>query len=113
MGGKICHKHGVPCIGSFPGKYGGGWNKVMEVGDRMEDDNSVATVFLPKLTPKFGSHAENPETNRCYCYDMYGEEKEWGCEWFSVWSSNIEEAVSWKQRLQVFFFEGMKGKGKV
>jgi hypothetical protein len=44
---------------------------------------------------------------------MYGEKKEWGCMWFQLWREHIMKAVSLDQRLQVFFFEGLVGKGKI
>jgi hypothetical protein len=44
---------------------------------------------------------------------MYGEKKDWGCKWFQLWREHITKAVSLNQRLQVFFFEGLVGKGKI
>jgi hypothetical protein len=44
---------------------------------------------------------------------MYGEKKEWGCKWFQLWRGHITKAVSLDQRLQVFYFEGFVGKGKI
>jgi hypothetical protein len=44
---------------------------------------------------------------------MYGEKKDWGCKWFQLWREHITNAVSLNQRLQVFFFEGLVGKGKI
>ena len=44
---------------------------------------------------------------------MYGEKKDWGCKWFQLWREHTTKAVSLKQRLQVFFFEGLVGKGKI
>ena len=44
---------------------------------------------------------------------MYGEKKEWGCKWFQVWREHITKAISLDQRLQVFYFEGLVGKGKI
>jgi hypothetical protein len=31
-------------------------------------------------TPKFGKHSINPDTGRCWCHDLYGESKCWGCQ---------------------------------
>jgi hypothetical protein len=44
---------------------------------------------------------------------MYGKKKEWGCKWFQLWREHITKAVSLNQRLQVFFYEGLAGKGKI
>jgi len=31
-------------------------------------------------TPKFGKHGINPDTGKCWCHDLYGESKCWGCQ---------------------------------
>lgn len=96
--GQILHMSGCPCISSFPGKFENGWNAVVGTGKLAL--MSVACVFLPKGTPKFGQHANNPDTpGKCFCYSLYGEKKGWGCMWFRVWADLVEEAVSLKQRL--------------
>jgi hypothetical protein len=41
---------------------------------------SVACVFFTQHTPKFGEHSTNPVTGRCWCHDLYGESKCWGCQ---------------------------------
>jgi hypothetical protein len=38
---------------------------------------------LPKPstdTTKFGMHGINPDTGKCWCHDLYGESKCWGCQ---------------------------------
>ena len=37
---------------------------------------SAAVVFLPQHTLHFGKHGGD----RCYCEEMYGEVKPWGCK---------------------------------
>ncbi|CAE7418596.1 unnamed protein product [Symbiodinium sp. KB8] len=37
----------------------------------------------------------------------------WGCEWFSAWKKNVEEAMSLGQTLHVFYFENRVGQGKL
>ena len=37
----------------------------------------------------------------------------WGCHWFEAWKSNVDKAKERKQVLHIFYFEGMKGKGKM
>ena len=39
--------------------------------------------------------------------------KPWGCRWFEIWRAHIETAVSREQNLQVVFFDGHRGCGKV
>ena len=41
---------------------------------------SVACVFFTQHTPKFGQHGINPDTGKCWCYNLYGESKCWGCQ---------------------------------
>ena len=49
----------------------------------------------------------------CWCIPLYGEKKPWGCRWWSKWIANIELAVKKGAILDVYFFNGKKGKGKV
>jgi hypothetical protein len=37
----------------------------------------AAVVFLPEHTADFGGHG----SDKCYCVEMYGERKPWGCRW--------------------------------
>jgi hypothetical protein len=46
---------------------------------------SVACVFFTQHTPKFGQHGINPDTGKCWCYNLYGESKCWGCQVSSAW----------------------------
>ena len=39
--------------------------------------------------------------------------KPWGCKWFQLWREAIETAVKNDQTLQVYFFAGRVGQGKV
>jgi hypothetical protein len=41
---------------------------------------SVACVFFTQHTPKFGEHCTNPDTGKCWCHNLYGESKCWGCQ---------------------------------
>ena len=50
---------------------------------------SAAVVFLPNLTTNFGQHGEE-----CFCIEMYGEKKPWGCRWFAIWRQHIETALT-------------------
>jgi hypothetical protein len=38
---------------------------------------SSSVVFLPEHTTAFGQHG----SDKCYCVEMYGEIKVWGCKW--------------------------------
>ena len=48
-----------------------------------------------------------------YCVEMYGEVKPWGCKWFQLWRQHVKTAVARHQKLQVFYFNGLIGKGKI
>eukprot|EP00961_Rhodomonas_salina_P294003 3934190-Rhodomonas_salina.1 len=63
---------------------------------------SVACVFLPERTSRYGQHETDAERGdgSCLCHAMYGEPKPWGCVWMGVWQSNVRKAVQLRQRLQ-------------
>jgi hypothetical protein len=75
---------------------------------------SVACVFFTQHTPKFGKHGINPGTGKCWCHNMYGESKCWGCQWFVEWWENVKEAYYvHKQRIIVYYFPGQVKQGKI
>ena len=104
-----------PCICSWPGKYESAWDMLVE--SSRERGLSAAVVFLPEGSEHFGSHDPIPHEEalegECWCIPLYGEEKPWGCRWWTHWVANIEKAVEYGAELNVFFFEKKKGQGKV
>ncbi|CAK9009127.1 Uncharacterized protein SCF082_LOCUS10180 [Durusdinium trenchii] len=60
-----------------------------------------------------------PEERKAYeeeakkAWEKYGKVASWGCEWFVVWMEQVKQAVQLGQRLQVVFFPGQRGQGKV
>jgi len=74
-------------------------------------------VFLQEGSRHFGIHETIPKTEEllgdCWCTPLYGEQKPWGCRWWTQWIQNLEEAIKKSSELQVYFFQNMKGKGKV
>ena len=42
-----------------------------------------------------------------------GEQKEWGCKWFDCWMRNVKAAVAEGHVLEVVYFAGEVGQGKV
>ena len=106
---------GKPCVSSWPGKYASAWDALVQKsrGGHL----SAAVVFLPEGSRHFGIHDQIPTAEKlpgaCWCTPLYGEQKPWGCRWWTHWIKNIEEAVEKGAELQVYFFEKMKGKGKV
>ena len=106
---------GKPCVSSWPGKYESAWNALVKASRRGR--LSAAVVFLPEGSRHFGIHDRIPKAEdlrgACWCTPLYGERKPWGCRWWTHWIQNIEEAVEKRAELQVYFFDKMKGKGKV
>ena len=106
---------GKPCVSSWPGKYVSAWDALVQKsrGGHL----SAAVVFLPEGSRHFGIHDAIPTAENlpgdCWCTPLYGEQKPWGCRWWTHWIKNIEEAVEKGAELQVYFFHNMKGKGTV
>ena len=113
--GNVIPDRSKPCVCSWPGKYEAAWQHLV---DRSYNGQiSAAVVFLPKGSRNFGQHDSIPSSEglegNCWCWPLYGKQKPWGCRWWSLWVENIEKAVCCGVELQVFFFEHMKGQGKV
>ena len=106
---------GMPCVVSFPGKHESAWDVLVRAsrGGHL----SVAEVFMPQGSREFGIHDPIPKAEElpgdCWCVPLYGEEKPWGCRWWTHWIQNIEEAVATASELQVYFFHNKRGLGKV
>ena len=103
------------CICSWPGKYEEAWDTMVNAS--LGGEVSAAVVFLPEGTSHFGIHdripADEDLEGDCWCTPLYGERKPWGCRWWTRWIANIETAVELGQTLEVYFFQGMVGQGKV
>ncbi|CAE7612953.1 unnamed protein product [Symbiodinium sp. CCMP2456] len=112
--GSVLEWVGRPCVCSWPGKYEGAWDSL--VSSSRNGDVSAAVVFLPDGTADFGHHAEIPDAEgivgECWCVPLYGEQKPWGCRWWSHWIANIEEAVKKNAELEVYYFVDHVGRGK-
>eukprot|EP00913_Durusdinium_trenchii_P017802 g16727.t1 len=64
----------------------------------------------------YNSSPEKKEEADKEAQQKYEENKRrapWGCAWFPAWMKNGHKAVEQGQKLQVVFFAGQKGKGKV
>ena len=75
--GKVQAVQGVPCISSFPGKFEDEWREVVALGSEDAGVVSVACVYLPLHTPRFGQHVNDPSTGHCYCESIYGKCQAW------------------------------------
>ena len=117
--GNVLPKRDTVC--SWPGKYAAAWDNLV-AGSR-RNDISAAVVFLPEGSEHFGFHDPIPAKfakhglqdlhGECWCTPLYGEQKPWGCRWWSKWIANIQLAVSQECTLVVYYFNGMRGQGKV
>ncbi|CAE7471395.1 unnamed protein product [Symbiodinium natans] len=103
---------------SWPGKYASAWAEL--VAGARQNDISAAVVFLPEGSQHFGLHDPIPAKEElqdlhgeCWCTPLYGEQKPWGCRWWSKWIANIELAVKQNATLEVYYFNGKMGLGKV
>ena len=103
------------CVCSWPGKYEPAWDALV-TGSR-SGNISAAVVFLPEGSTHFGRHDTIPEEEKlpgtCWCVPLYGGRKPWGCRWWTKWIANIESARREGAEMEVYFFKGMKGRGKV
>ncbi|CAE7873633.1 hypothetical protein AK812_SmicGene35357 [Symbiodinium microadriaticum] len=113
--GKVVCERGRPCVASWPGKYAGAWDSL--VSQSRSGQVSAAVVFLPEGTDDYGQCDSIPEAEglpgTCWCTPLYGEQKPWGCRWFTKWRQNIETAVESGAELEVYYFQNHVGKGKV
>eukprot|EP00439_Symbiodinium_sp_Y106_P013137 s1573_g1.t3 len=93
----------------------GAWERL--VAESRQGQVSAAVVFLPDGTKDSGKHDRIPEeeglTGTCWCTPLYGEQKPWGCRWWTKWMANVELAVKSGAQLDVDFMKGQVGKGKV
>jgi hypothetical protein len=83
--GHIPEVHGGTCVASWPGIYAKQWDK--RIAGSSACELSAAVVFLPEHTMLYGKHG----SDKCYCKEMYGHVRPWGCRWFelvSVWESS-------------------------
>ena len=120
----------VKTVVSFPGQYEDDWEcLVRRSGERTQLERTVkqplpshtpyykagstSCIFLPKGSPFHGSHPPKPDgSGKCWCEDLYGEVQDFGCMWFTVWQTSLQNAVDKKHTLVVVYKAGQKGHGK-
>ena len=89
-------------IASFPGIYQDIWKRLTR-SKRI----SCSCVFFPDGHILFGKHMQ-VGPGRCKCFDLYGQVKPWGCQWFSRWDTNTQEAVNMNLPLIVVYKRGFR-----
>ncbi|CAE7683135.1 unnamed protein product, partial [Symbiodinium necroappetens] len=116
--GKLRERHPrtrAAVRGQLAWEYAGAWESLVSQGRNGEV--SAAVVFLPEGTDDYGQCDSIPEAEglpgTCWCTPLYGEQKPWGCRWFTKWRENIETAVQSGAELEVYYFQNRVGKGKV
>jgi hypothetical protein len=72
--GNVLPNTHIKCVVSWPGVYARLWDSLVALS--RADELSAAVVFLPDRTEHFGAHG----SDKCYCEEMYGEKKPWGCK---------------------------------
>ncbi|CAK9018640.1 Uncharacterized protein SCF082_LOCUS14167 [Durusdinium trenchii] len=112
--GKVIEEPGTACVASWPGIYATAWHYLAMRA--RGGQTSAAVVFLPKGTQHYGKHYPIPKEEglqgECWCFALYGEKKEWGCQWWSVWIENVYRAMVCGAVLHVYYCEGFCGRGK-
>lgn len=72
---------------SFPGIHGYAWNVLTNRWSNL----LTSCIFLPdKTSLGYGQH---PNGAACHCHHLYGEQKEWGCEWYVMWMAKTRAAA--------------------
>lgn len=103
VAGRLGH-HGTCCTCSFPGDAYDQWIQLTTSAEN--GTLSTACVFLTTEEEGLGRHTTNPETDRCWCFDLYGTEQPWGCHWFTEWCHLVHEAQGKGQMPVVFYQRG-------
>eukprot|EP00913_Durusdinium_trenchii_P003216 g2974.t1 len=83
--------------------------------EQMDKEQAEAAVMCKVVvaedaTPEERQKAEEEAKQK---YEENQRRAPWGCAWFPAWMKNGHKAVEKGQKLQVVFFAGQKGQGKV
>ena len=80
-------------ICTFPGKYERIWNT-----DMTGRDICTTCVFFPPGSILAGKHVMlEGGKGKCRCFELYGEQKPWGCFWFTSWIQNENKVEALNQ----------------
>jgi hypothetical protein len=80
---------------SFPGIHKKHWDKLIS-----SLNLSTCCVFFPGKHMYFGKHLIDPENcnGACYCIQLYGGIKPWGCMWFGPWIAQLIKGILLNQQ---------------
>jgi hypothetical protein len=80
---------------SFPGIHKKHWDELIKKGGL-----STCCVFFPGRHAFFGIHVRDPASGsgKCYCEQLYGGERPWGCKWFERWVELLLEGLAQDQQ---------------
>ena len=118
-------KH-IRTIVSFPGIYAKDWACLVRRSKKRVSFDSLAKdgansryeaggtscVFLPPGSNLFGGHKHPEGDPECWCFKLYGEKADFGCQWFHEWMLRLEQAQKNEHTLVVVYKIGTKGHGK-
>eukprot|EP00438_Fugacium_kawagutii_P032987 Skav223988 [mRNA] locus=scaffold6785:22270:23115:+ [translate_table: standard] len=82
---------GSPTVVSFPGVHGLAWTFLTQLPSAMP----TTCVFLPDATAAgYGDHVaiKRHPLRKCFCWELYGEVKQFGCKWYEIWMQNTHRA---------------------
>eukprot|EP00438_Fugacium_kawagutii_P013607 Skav203000 [mRNA] locus=scaffold1344:153833:158975:+ [translate_table: standard] len=82
--------------------------KIKHAKDKARHTNAV--VISEDATK---DEMEKAKQRAIVAWEKSGKTASWGCAWYEVWLQKVTEAVAQGQKLQVVFFAGEKGQGKV
>ena len=87
-----------------------GTDKVQEEEETWKAQYTGAVVIREDASEEELKKAEQKAKEAC---KKNGNRASWGCAWFEEWKQNVAKAVELGQQLNVVFFPGQVGQGKV
>ena len=87
-----------------------GTDKVQEEEERQKAQYTKTVVIREDASEEELKKAEQEAKEACIKND---NKASWGCAWFEEWNKNVTKAVELGQQLNVVFFPGQVGQGKV
>eukprot|EP00438_Fugacium_kawagutii_P002486 Skav209079 [mRNA] locus=scaffold207:355660:360842:+ [translate_table: standard] len=80
---------------------------------KYEEDKAKYTKAVVISENATEDEMKKAERRAIEAWEKSGKTASWGCGWYEVWLQKVTEAVAQGQKLQVVFFAGEKGRGKV
>ena len=95
-----------------------GYLTVLPKGTSKEDDAKEKSKSEYTKTVVIREDAEKEDLQKAHedakkACENNGNRASWGCRWFEKWKENVDSAVKLNQKLNVIYFAGQVGEGKV